>query len=77
MIVLKTESQVKNFVKRMEKIYEFHRTEGCGCCSSASFIDLDLKKKRVVNLYLDQSRGSYTATAKVLAVIRCQLKAQE
>jgi len=70
MIVLRNFSQIKNFHKRMSMKHSYHHTEGCGCCSWSSFIEIDNKKKRIILVSSVQSRGSFETTATVLAVIK-------
>lgn len=73
MIILKTKSQLKNFVKRMDKKYSYYHDEGCGCCTTHSTVNITYthgNQVRVVHNDLSQLRGSFKLHSTVLAVIR-------
>lgn len=73
MVVLRTYSQVKNFYKRMKKKYNSYHSEWCGCCTNHTKVEITYShgnEVRIVVANLDQHRGTFSLTNKVLAVVR-------
>jgi len=70
MVVLKSESQINNFIKRMKKKYDFNRQEGCGCCYSYAFVNRDDKTNKIILENCHSYEGNKSYGARVLAVIK-------
>lgn len=68
MVILKTESQVRSFIKRMNKKHSFSHDEGCGCCFQYSYIQRDNNRVLLKTVY--SSRGSMEMSCGVLARIK-------
>jgi hypothetical protein len=64
-IVFNTVSQANNYIKRNPG--HNHR-DGCGCCSSELYLYIDGSK--VVEIYINQSVGHFTAKATVIGRIK-------
>lgn len=66
MVVLKTPSQVKSFVKRMAEEHEDYHDEGCGCCGYSTYVQDT--PTRVVLQHETRSMGDFRMSVEVLAV---------
>ena len=70
MVVLKSKSQVNNFVKRMSNKLNFNHQEGCGCCYNRAFVYRDDKTNKVILEKCRSYVGDEKRKAEVLAVIK-------
>lgn len=70
MIVLKTYSQVVNFLRRMNKKYAYYHSEGCGCCWQQVGVEVDTEKRRVLIVSFGEHKGERYTSCEVLAVIK-------
>jgi hypothetical protein len=64
-IVFNTVNQANNYIKRHPGYYH---NDGCGCCSSEYYCHIDGDK--VVESYIRQYVGSFTANATVIGRIK-------
>ena len=70
MVVLKSESQINNFIKRMKKKYNFNRQEGCGCCYSYAFVNRDEETNKIILESCYSYAGNETYKITVIAVTK-------
>lgn len=68
MVVLKTPSQVKSFVKRMDIKHSYNFSEGCGCCGHSSYVAR--RKNRIIIESWSENMGAIEITATVIAVLK-------
>jgi hypothetical protein len=68
MVILKTKSQVRNFVKRMSKEHSYYHYEGCGCCSSVTSVNFDRRTNKVLILNWHTHQGFMKSSCKVIAI---------
>jgi hypothetical protein len=74
MVVLKTRSQAKNFVKRMNKQYKKLDVPYKNHTSEQNFIYIDPNRKRVIHMHSFYVEGcSITYTANVIGVLKYKL----
>jgi hypothetical protein len=64
-IVFNTVNQANNYIKRNPG---HKHSDGCGCCSSELYLYIDGNK--VVESYIRQYAGSFTARATVIGRIK-------
>lgn len=69
MVVLKTKSQLKNFVKRMKDKYQYQVSMDCGCCFHGTLILVDEERKRVIKHEYSDGLNSFNS-ATVLATFK-------
>lgn len=69
MIILKTESQVKNFVKRMTKKFNYNINHTFNWGEKCDII-IGNNKKRVLKVCLGREEDRHYATCKVMAIIK-------
>jgi hypothetical protein len=69
MVMLRTFSQVKSFLKRNKKRVYYHR-EGCGCCSNSGSLAVDVKKSRILFVDCSEHKNSVSIHVTVLAVAK-------
>jgi len=70
MVVLKSKSQVNNFIKRMENKLNYNRHEGCGCCYSHAFVIRDDETNKIILEKCHSHAGNERCEVTVLAVIK-------
>lgn len=69
MVVLKTKSQLNNFVKRKRESRNYFNNPGCGCCFSGGQVQIDEERKRVI--FHEWSEGlSESSSCTVLATFK-------
>ena len=68
MVVLKTPSQVKSFVKRMTKEHEDSHDEGCGCCGYSTYVIRT--PTRVILQHETMNMSGIRISVEVLAVLK-------
>jgi hypothetical protein len=69
MVKLKTKAQVKSFIKRMSKKFNYHYREGCGCCWNSDYVQIDVKKHRVILVHQTSYADDVYTSVKVLAIL--------
>lgn len=67
MIVFKTMSQVKSYIKR-HKGFSYY--EGCGCCWQEQSYIFDKDKNRVLLCTSGEYRGEYEYRTKIIGKLR-------
>lgn len=70
MVILKTQSQLKSFLHRKGKEYNYDYDEGCGCCYSHSRVWFDSKTNKVLKKHHSQHINDEHWDTEVIAIYR-------
>jgi hypothetical protein len=70
MVILRTQSQLRSFLHRKGKEYNYSHDEGCGCCHSYSNISFDEKTNKVLKKHDTHHINDHYWDTEVIAIYR-------